>query len=151
MILEKVQIGKRIWVFVVFLMFVELQAQQPMSWQVLAQVIYKPYQDKGMGVGMEKPIPGPVVTRFNGKEIKIKGYVIPMDIDGHSYMLSAQPNSTCFFCGKAGMETVIELWMKDKSHRFKMDQVVTFTGTLLLNKDVYGLMYILEDAEPVPE
>ncbi|MFK7968972.1 MAG: DUF3299 domain-containing protein, partial [Bacteroidia bacterium] len=122
------------------------QAQTPtlptvIDWAVLAQVRYKAYQSPGMADG-DKPTPGAAVQRLNGQLISIKGYVIPMDVDGNSYMLSAQPNATCFFCGKSGMESVIELWLKDGHRRFKMDEMVTFSGTLLLNDDTFGLMYI---------
>jgi hypothetical protein len=120
----------------------------PIEWPVLAMVKYKPYQNQGMAGG-EKPEPGTVVQRLNNTEVSIKGYVIPLDIDGNTYMLSSKPNASCFFCGKAGMESVMELKLTGGHRKFEMDEVVTFKGTLLLNDDPYGLMYILEDAEAV--
>lgn len=120
----------------------------PIEWPVLAMVKYKPYQNQGMAGG-EKPEPGKVVQRLNSKQVSIKGYVIPLDIDGNTYMLSSKPNASCFFCGKAGMESVMELKLIEGHRKFEMDEVVTFKGTLLLNDDPYGLMYILEEAEAV--
>lgn len=134
-----------------FLLFTSALAQQdeapvPLDWPVLAQVRYKAYQTPGM-LGGEKPEPGLVIKRLQYKQVSIQGYVIPLDIDGNSYMLSALPNASCFFCGKAGMESVVELKLKEGHRTFKMDEIVTFTGTLLLNDDAYGLMYLLKDAE----
>ena len=118
----------------------------PVEWPVLAQVRYKAYQTPGMAGG-EKPTPGVAVQRLQHQEISIQGYVIPLDIDGNTFMLSALPNASCFFCGKAGMESVVELWLQDGHRRFKMDEVVAFSGTLLINDDPYGLMYILKEAK----
>ena len=120
----------------------------PLEWPVLAMVKYKPYQTPGMAGG-EKPEPGQVIKRLEHKLVSIRGYVIPLDIDGNSYMLSALPNASCFFCGKAGMESVIELRLKEGHRKFEMDEIVTFQGTLLLNEDPYGLMYMLQEAEEI--
>jgi hypothetical protein len=150
----RIGMTRSILVFLIAMTLVSGFAQQPyegplpIEWPVLGMVKYKPYQTPGMANG-EKPEPGLVVKRLNNKAIRIQGFVIPLDIDGNSYMLSAQPNASCFFCGKAGMESVIELKLKEGHRRFEMDEVVTFQGTLLLNDDPYGLMYILQDASAV--
>lgn len=119
-----------------------------LEWPVLAQVKYKSYQTQGMAQG-EKPTPGAVVQRLNGNIVQLKGYVIPLDVDGNSFMLSAVPNESCFFCGKAGMESVMELHLRPGNRKFNMDEIATFRGRLLLNDDPYGLMYIMEGAEEV--
>ena len=120
----------------------------PIDWPVLAQVRYKSFQTPGMVEG-EKPEPGMAVQRLNGEEVRIRGYVIPLDVEGTNFLLSAQPNESCFFCGKAGIETVAELWLADGHRHFKMDEIVTFRGTLLLNYESDGLLYLLKDAKEV--
>jgi hypothetical protein len=50
-------------------------------------------------------------------------------------MVSANPFANCFFCGNAGPETVVELFPGERFRRFNTDEVVTFVGTLNINKD----------------
>jgi len=92
---------------------------------------------------------GEAVAKLAGKEISITGYMIPMDPMGITYVLSRNPNSTCFFCGGAGPETVLQLNMKPSAiKRYETDDRVTFKGTLQLNeKDIHTLTYVLEEAE----
>ena len=81
------------------------------------------------------------------KEVVVEGFMVPVDVTGDVYVLSAFPYSACFFCGAAGKESVMEIRMKDGEQHFKMDQMLTFKGTLELVDDIYGLMYLLKDAE----
>ena len=81
--------------------------------------------------------------------MRIKGYLIPIDETGDEniLVLSANPYSSCFFCGGAGQESVMDVLLKDKSQKFQTDQLVTFEGKLKLNNsDLYFVNYILEGA-----
>ncbi len=90
---------------------------------------------------------GPGVQKLSNKEVIIKGYLVPVDITSNTFVLSAYPNSMCFFCTGTGPETIMALKMK-KNRRFKVDEVQTFKGTLKLNaSDIYELNYILDNAE----
>lgn len=92
---------------------------------------------------------GPGVQKLSNKEVIIKGYLVPVDITTNTFVLSAYPNSMCFFCTGTGPETIMALKMK-KPRRFKVDEVASFKGTLKLNaSDIYELNYILENAEIV--
>jgi len=86
-----------------------------------------------------------VITRHN----IIRGYMLPLDPLGTQYVLSKHPMANCFFCGKAGPETVLELRLHPKSiRRYTMDEVHTFKGILRLNeKNPATLHYIIESAE----
>jgi hypothetical protein len=126
-----------------------LSAQTSLSWELLAQVTHKPYYNIGSGDAFDKPKFSKAVQKMEGKEVTIKGYIIPLDAKGNTYILSANPNSACFFCGGAGPESVMELWLEDTNRRYKMDQVLTFKGTLAVNSEPYGLYYLLQHAEPV--
>jgi hypothetical protein len=65
-------------------------------------------------------------------------------------VLSANPYSSCFFCGQAGPESVMEIQLLKQYDGLRMDQVITFEGRLRLNADdIYQLNYILEEAEVV--
>ena len=64
------------------------------------------------------------------------------------YVLSKGPFASCFFCGAAGPETIVELSLKSKDKSFMMDEFATFKGYLKLNSDdIYRCVYIIEFAE----
>lgn len=88
------------------------------------------------------------VSALNGKTVRIKGYVIPVDVASDYYVLSANPYASCFFCGNAGPESIIELQLTTNDNRFSMDEIVTFTGVLKLNwDDLEHCNYILQNAK----
>ena len=87
------------------------------------------------------------VIKLDKQEVYIKGYVIPVDLSGDLFALSAYPFSSCFFCGGAGPESVIGLKMESSS-RYTTDQIVTFTGVLSIsNKYESEFFYTLENAK----
>jgi len=87
------------------------------------------------------------VLALDSELIQIEGYVIPVDVESGYYVLSANPYASCFFCGNAGPESVMELHMPDKEKVFKTDEVVVFTGRLKLNwDDLEHCNYILQNA-----
>ncbi|UZR94418.1 hypothetical protein [Chondrinema litorale] len=88
---------------------------------------------------------------LEGKTISLKGYVLPMDTEDGSIIISALPYSSCFFCGGAGIETVMAVFPGEQ-RKYEMDEQVTFKGTLQLNDGETGLIYNLKEAEEiVPE
>ena len=92
---------------------------------------------------------GESVQKLKGKTVRISGYIIPLDVEQNQYVLSANPFASCFFCGGAGPETVIDLYFTEKV-KYRTDQYVTIEGVLDLNKDdVYKLNYILDKAKKV--
>lgn len=87
----------------------------------------------------------PSVQALDGEGIRIEGYVIP--VEPGRYVLSANPFSSCFFCGGAGPESVIELELIQPGAMYVTDEFKTFTGILSLNdSDVDKLNYVLHDA-----
>ena len=118
------------------------------TWQILKDVKFQDKWSEEFQAYYSVPTFGSNVKAYDGKEIEIRGYIIPIDIVEGYYVLSANPYSQCFFCGQAGPESVMEIQMKKEYSDLRMDQVITFKGTLRLNADdVYQLNYILEDAE----
>jgi hypothetical protein len=94
---------------------------------------------------------GASLEALNNKEISIKGFYVPIDMEGTVFALSKSPSSTCFFCGSGGIETVIEIMVK-KDHRelrrIRTDKYIELKGVLALNRDDPDhLMYLLKDAE----
>lgn len=118
------------------------------TWDQLKSLQFEEAYDESTGGFYEKPVFGFVQKSLAGKKVKITGYVLPMDADLNYYVVSAFPFSSCFFCGGAGPESVIDLQLADSQEKFKNDQRVSFCGTLRLNEgNVFDFPYILVDAE----
>lgn len=127
-----------------------LWAQKPITWEVMKDVKFTDKWSEEFQAYYQVPKFGPALKALEGKEVIIKGYIIPIDVIDDYYVLSANPYSSCFFCGQAGPESVMEVQMKKPNKDLKMDQVLTFKGKLKLNaEDIYQLNYILENAEIV--
>ncbi len=124
------------------------------SWKHLSRVDFEEKLNTEFNTMIAYPIFHPSIKKLDGKKIQIKGYVIPFEETGDAtiVILSAFPFTSCFFCGGAGPETVIDVQLKKQSTRFKQDAMVTFRGKLRLNdSDLDYLNYILDDAEILKE
>lgn len=92
------------------------------------------------------------VRALNGTTVTIGGYLIPTDLHGSAgtLMLSAYPVQSCFFCGGAGPESVVEVYPARKAN-YLMKRLV-FRGTLVLNEtDPEHMVYQLKNAVRVFE
>ena len=129
----------------------QLSAQDMLDWFVLADVKFEQVYSEDLGVNYDKATFGDFIKAFDGQEVMISGYVIPLDGMGMSYALSRNPNSSCFFCGGAGPETVIDLRLRSTAiKRYRMDDLLSFKGRLKLNeKNDNQFIYELWEAEPV--
>ncbi|AFC23844.1 hypothetical protein [Saprospira grandis] len=128
-----------------------LLAQNPSDglhfWKVLSKVKYKSKIDIESGTLIYTPVFNRSIKKLDGKEIVLKGYVIPADLSGGRMTLSAFPYSSCFFCGGAGPESVIEIDAKTPII-YRIDKPITLKGKLKLNsEDPLRLMYILKEAD----
>ncbi len=123
-------------------------AQNIITWELLKNVEFDEVWSEEFEAYYMVPKFSNAVKALDGKEVQIRGFIIPVDIVQDYYVLSANPYSSCFFCGQAGPESVMEIEMIKKYEGLRMDQVITFNGTLRLNvDDIYQLNYILEDAQ----
>jgi len=89
---------------------------------------------------------GKSLKDIEGKVITITGYFLDLDPDGEWFMVSKNPFATCFFCGGAGPETVLELLrFKNVEKKFKTDDIVEVTGTIKMiaenEEDVGFVLY----------
>ncbi|WP_421754020.1 DUF3299 domain-containing protein [Croceimicrobium sp.] len=118
------------------------------DWKLLAKVEFIDQYFEDFEAWYLVPDFSDEVEKLNGKKVLIKGYVIPLDVDGGKYALSAYPFSACFFCGGAGPESVMSLHFAEKPPRLETDDYLNFVGTLKLNKsDVEDFNYILVDCK----
>jgi len=129
----------------------QIFAQTEMTWEDLSAVAKVKEYIEEYDINYDKPIFAPEIEAMSGEEIVITGHILPLDVQGDYYILSALPFASCFFCskdGKAGAETVIELKLKYKYDWFKIDDMLTFKGRLKLNdSDPNVMYYVLENAE----
>ena len=133
--------------FFLFLI-VNIFSQNIITWELLKNVEFDEIWSDEFQAYYMVPKFSESVKEMDGKEVQIRGFIIPVDIVQDYYVLSANPYSSCFFCGQAGPESVMEIQMIKKYEGLRMDQVITYKGTLKLNvDDIYQLNYILEDAE----
>ena len=119
-------------------------------WKTLSKITYKKEYDEFLGFKIDKPVFAAQVEELEGKEITVKGYIIPVEgYKSHNeFIFSAYPYNMCFFCGGAGPETVMEVESLE-AVEYTAEQVV-LKGKLKLNADdVNRLMYLLVDATKV--
>ncbi|TXC78463.1 DUF3299 domain-containing protein [Luteibaculum oceani] len=123
-----------------------VSAQQQIDWKILSDVTFEERYSDELASYIMIPTFGEKVKQLEGKLVKIKGYVIPLDVKMNQYVLSANPFASCFFCGNAGPETVMDIVFKAQEN-LRTDQYMEIEGVLELNKnDVYRLNYILMEA-----
>lgn len=119
-----------------------------LSWDLLANVDFEVRYYPEIKDSLLYPNFAPSVQALAGEPIFISGYVIPLEPG--VYFLSKNPFASCFFCGNAGPETVMELDLVDRDALYANDDFHTFKGTLRINDtDIDHLNYILEEAEVV--
>jgi len=123
-----------------------IKAQKPLVWQILQMTTYQ--NDFSEESAKTVPnFPPLLVSNYEGEEVSISGYLIPVDVEAKKYALSKNPLASCFFCGGAGPETVIELNFNNEPGRFATDKYVAVNGVLRLNRSGYGLFYTLNQVE----
>lgn len=120
---------------------------QAISWIDLSDVRFEDRYYEDVQSYLLFPKFGPNVKALDKKPITLAGFVIQAQADSGVFVLSANPLASCFFCGAAGPESVVQLNLEEGQRDFKTDEFITFKGTLQLNdSDIDQLNYILNDA-----
>ncbi len=121
-------------------------AQEHLTWDDFADVSFEPVYNKKYDVHFLMPKFGEKIQSYSGKQVRIKGYFLDISGSGEVFLVSKNPMASCFFCGAAGAETIVEVSFKEKPS-FKTDQIVMVTGVLELNvNNVDHCNYILKEA-----
>ena len=119
-------------------------------WRTLALMKFERQYSENDGISQQQGRFIPLIEALEGKVIELKGYVIPLSgkkAQSH-FMFSAYPYSDCFFCGKAGPESVVEVFTKDKKKISFSDEAITIRGVFrFTSRDPNDIMFTLEDAE----
>jgi len=132
------------------------EAEPPAGpWADLLELKFKIYFDEAVDEVIFEPKFSKSIRAYEGKVIELEGFIIPHDIvvnttgeendDGTKFMFSAYPLASCFFCGGAGQESVMEAY--PKAPISYTETKVTLRGRLELNTtDPMQLSYLLKDA-----
>lgn len=114
------------------------------TWAILNNVEYKEASHEVYGT-VYLPTFSKEIQKLAGKEVVIRGYLVP--VDKTTWALSKNTYAACFFCGKAGPETVVGLNFAIDPGKLKMDANALIKGTFILNgTNVDDWMYSLADA-----
>lgn len=119
-------------------------AQVENIWKTLGKITFKKEYDEMMGFKVDVPVFSADVKALEGKEVTVKGYIIPVeDYGGQTeFVFSAFPYNMCFFCGGAGPETVMKVTAAEAIPYTA--EAITIRGVLSLNDtDRNELMYAL--------
>ena len=86
-------------------------SQNIITWELLKNVEFDEIWSEEFQAYYMVPKFSSSVKAMDNKEVQIRGFIIPVDIVQDYYVLSANPYSSCFFCGQAGPESVMEVQM----------------------------------------
>lgn len=136
---------------IVILLFVGLpgMAQNGDAWSRLSMVTSISEYDSDYGYEIQKLSVSPTIQALENTEIEVEGYIIPLSgkIEQSHFMLSSLPANMCFFCGKAGPETAMQVFMKDQKKISYSDSKIKVKGRLIINPNNQNeILYTLEDA-----
>lgn len=132
-----------------------LLAQEIDAWEILADTEFSQKYFEEEEASFLAPSFGELTKAHEGKLFEISGFIIPLDPGNNEYILSKYPYASCFFCGGAGPESVIELnfekeYLLDKD--YQIDDYLRFSGTLVLNEtDIFRMNFILKNASEVED
>lgn len=141
---------------IVFVYITQINAQKKKGevnyWENMMDVTVKSKFDPVTQNFTNTPTFGRKILKLDGKKIHLKGFIIPADLTKGRMTLSKFSYSSCYFCGAAGPESVIEIVAKNPII-YRMDKAIVLEGTLRINRttddqeyDPFRLLYILEDA-----
>jgi len=96
----------------------------------------------------------PLIEAMDGEFIELRGYIIPLSgkkAQSH-LMFSLYPFANCFFCGNAGPETVMEVFMAKDTKVEYTDEAITLQGTFkFLGNRTDDIMFHLLEAKVVKD
>ena len=137
-------------IYLVSMLFVFGSAVGQNHWKTLGSLLMHTEFDEITGIEIYKPTFFPTVLELVDQEIELEGYIIPLTgkrAQSH-FMFSAYPVSNCFFCGNAGPESVVQVYMKNNQKVNYTEDRIKVKGTFKINRDLtQQLFYNLENAE----
>ena len=137
----------RIGILFALLTIASLSRAQGGSWSTLAMIKYVDVAQVEEDNTILK-----MIRDLEGEEMVLKGYIIPLEgkkAQAH-LMFSAYPYANCFFCGQAGIESVVEVFMKEGEAVEYSDEAIEIKGIFRYIPSSFDeIMYKLENATVV--
>ena len=137
----------RIGILFALLTIASLSRAQGGSWSTLAMIKYVDVAQVEEDNTILK-----MIRDLEGEEMVLKGYIIPLEgkkAQAH-LMFSAYPYANCFFCGQAGIESVVEVFMKEGEAVEYSDKAIEIKGIFRYIPSSFDeIMYKLENATVV--
>lgn len=128
-------------------MSIDLSSQQSVTWEELTDVEFEEKFDEVTEAYWLVPIFGDQIKKLERQQVFIEGFLIVLDLESNIVVLSKYPYSSCFFCGMAGPESIVEIQLKEAPTDIKMDQKAVIQGELKLNSTEFNhFNYILKEA-----
>lgn len=106
-----------------------------LTWIDMEDVVVIDVYDNILESYIMSPIFGQKIQTFENKEVEITGYVVFVSEETNVIMLSRNDFASCFFCGAAGPESVMEVYMQPGMPSLDRDRVITVKGVFKLNSD----------------
>ena len=93
----------------------------------------------------------PMIQKLEGQEIALRGYMIPLSgkREQSNFMFSAYPYANCFFCGNAGPESIMEVFMKDDKAIQFSERIIELKGVFHFQPGNGEITYRMEEARLV--
>lgn len=114
-----------------------------LTWKLLGEIKYEKRKHPKYG-DVQFPIVNDKVKAKGKKRVLISGFIVP--IDSKSYAISKNVFAACFFCGKAGPESIVGLKFRGTTPKLKTDQYVTVEGVFRYNEtDADDWVYNFDD------
>lgn len=139
--------------FLLSALYFPVNAQQAVSWDMLKDVKWSEKYVASLSGYYQMPDFGKQIEFLDNKPVIIQGFYVPVDVDGTIFALSETPSFMCFFCGVGGIESVMEIFVKEGHRdlkRVRTDRYIQVKGIFSINRDDPDhLMYLLKDAELV--
>lgn len=106
--------------------------QDTLTWKQLSVIRFVSKKHPTYGE-ISFPVVNDNLKKLGNKKVVIKGFIVP--IDSKNYAISKNVFASCFFCGKAGPETIAGLKFKGNLPKLKTDQYVIVQGVFRYNED----------------
>ncbi len=120
----------------------------PEGWQILDGVKFETRYVEEVQGEYFFPVVNDDLKKLIGETVVIKGYYIPVEMEGNAIIISKYPYTSCFFCGCAGPESVAAVKVSGKIGEYYLDELITVSGRFAVNdNDVDMLNFIIEDAK----
>ena len=121
-----------------------------LPWSLLLNIQFEDVFVDSLGMEVSLPVFNDTIQALKDQIVEVEGFFVPVSETGDEtiVILSAYPYAQCFFCGKAGVESIIDVVAPKKLPSIKLDDKIKLKGRLSLNRDNFDfLIYILEEAE----